>query len=687
VAALAAHAPVVRRVTRQVVDRVEDKLGTEVRVGRVAPDGLFGVTLQAVRVGPVDAPLLTVAKVTAQADHEALFSGSRRPRLLELEGVVVHVRGDGTLEGALRALREALPERPASRGGDGGGGARALPEVIVSDGRLIDHGGAGWVDDGELRFSGGRINGSFRRGVGDGTMVGPCELRGPIERIEITCEAPFRRALPQGLAVSAGAVVLRARPTPMVELAEVKIEAAEAEGKVAALLGGTSVSASVGIEADAEGRRPLEVTVRLPAGGELRGDGVIDTSGVEVTLDVSDLPLRAAHASVRGHASGTIRVRAWREERRVEIDGDWRLRGFTVDHAARADGPIGPMELELEGAVRAQARGGGAVVEVRDAQLRVGAVKLAAKGGLDTTGEEPVAHLRIALPRVEATRLVAAIPAGLMPNLAPFDASGHFGFATEVSIDWAALDDAKLEASVDVANLEVSVNRAVDFQSLRSVFRTRFEVPEGKDEIKVIQRTTGPDTDRWTPLAEMPALLPAAVTAQEDGGFYRHPGVSVFHLRGSLIRNLKSGRFARGGSTLTMQLARNLFLNRRKTLSRKLEEVVLTWLLESEFSKDELIQLYLNVVEFGPGIYGIRDAAEHYFKKPPWALEPVEVAFIVRLLPAPRRYYGQFRRGKLSPYYVKWIDKLLARLVERGHLSQAAYDAAEPEMLWQIEAP
>ena len=675
--ALAAHAPLVRHLSGKVIEKAERRLGVEIRVGRVEPDGLFGVRVTSVRVGPADAPLVTVAKVTAQVDAD-----TRRPRLVELDGVVVHLRGDGSIEGALRSLKDALPERPKSTGGGGGGGGRALPSVIVRDGRVVDHGGAVGVTGGELVFEGGAVEGGFGRAFADGTPLGPCEFKGTTATITVQCAERFQRELPRGLQVSAAAVVLHAKP-PRVELAEIKVEAANPESKVAAWLGGTSVSASAGIVADAEGRRPVEVTVKLPAGGELRGDGAVDRTGFEVTLDVKDLPLKAAHKAVKGRASGTIRVAASRTERRVQVDGDWRLSGFTVDHHALADGPIGPMELEFEGEVVAEVTEAGFVVQVRDAQLLAGAVKVAAKGSYDTTGPERVASLQVALPRVQARQIAEAIPPGLMPTLSPIAADGHFGFAAEVAIDWANLDDTKLEAQIDLGNLHVGVNPTIDFRSLRSVFKTRFEVPEGEDGIKIIERTTGPETNRWTPLAEMPALLPAAVTAQEDGGFYRHGGVSLLHLRGSLIRNLKSERFARGGSTLTMQLARNLFLNRRKTLSRKLEEFVVTWLLEAEFSKDELIQLYLNVVEFGPGVYGIRDAAEHYFKKPPWALEPVEVAFIVRLLPAPRRYSVQFRRGKLSPYYVKWIDKLLARLVDRGHLSQAAYEAAEPEKLWQ----
>ena len=136
------------------------------------------------------------------------------------------------------------------------------------------------------------------------------------------------------------------------------------------------------------------------------------------------------------------------------------------------------------------------------------------------------------------------------------------------------------------------------------------------------EETTGPGSDNWTPLDEISPYMQVAVLTTEDGGFLKHHGFNRASIRSSIVANLKARRFARGASTITMQLAKNLFLSRDKTLSRKLEEVVLTDYLEQTFSKDELMELYLNVIEFGPAVYGITAAAEHYFGRTPGRAPP-----------------------------------------------------------------
>ena len=113
----------------------------------------------------------------------------------------------------------------------------------------------------------------------------------------------------------------------------------------------------------------------------------------------------------------------------------------------------------------------------------------------------------------------------------------------------------------------------------------------------------------------------AAVLTTEDGAFYKHHGFNHAAIRNSAAANLKARRFVRGASTITMQLAKNLFLSREKTLSRKIEEVILTDYLEQAFRKDDMMELYLNVIEFGPDVYGVTQAAEYYFGRKPEELE------------------------------------------------------------------
>jgi monofunctional biosynthetic peptidoglycan transglycosylase len=148
----------------------------------------------------------------------------------------------------------------------------------------------------------------------------------------------------------------------------------------------------------------------------------------------------------------------------------------------------------------------------------------------------------------------------------------------------------------------------------------------------------GPANPYWTPLRAVSPHLVRCVIAAEDDRFYDHRGVDWAALREALETNLARRRYARGGSTITMQLARNLFLWREKSLLRKALEVVLAWRLETALSKERILELYLNVVEWGPGIYGAGEASRRYFGKPPSGLTLEEAALLAAILPNPVRW-------------------------------------------------
>ncbi len=154
---------------------------------------------------------------------------------------------------------------------------------------------------------------------------------------------------------------------------------------------------------------------------------------------------------------------------------------------------------------------------------------------------------------------------------------------------------------------------------------------------KLFPRTVGPRDEDWTPLANLPPHVPAAFITLEDPGFNLHRGIIPQALENSLKDNLRMGRFFRGGSTITMQLAKNLWLRRHKTLGRKAQEVLLTLALEACLSKAEILELYLNVVEFGPNLYGIGPASKFYFDHPPERLETDEAFYLASILPRPRK--------------------------------------------------
>jgi penicillin-binding protein 1A len=138
-------------------------------------------------------------------------------------------------------------------------------------------------------------------------------------------------------------------------------------------------------------------------------------------------------------------------------------------------------------------------------------------------------------------------------------------------------------------------------------------------------------------LEKLPVYVPQAVIAIEDKRFYKHMGVDIGGLTRALWENVSAGRVVQGGSTLSQQLAKNLFLTNERTFRRKAQEIVLAFWLESKFSKEEILALYLSRVYFGAGAYGIEAAAERYFDKPAKQLTLPEAAMLAGLLKAPSR--------------------------------------------------
>jgi monofunctional glycosyltransferase len=185
-----------------------------------------------------------------------------------------------------------------------------------------------------------------------------------------------------------------------------------------------------------------------------------------------------------------------------------------------------------------------------------------------------------------------------------------------------------------------------------------------------------PGTANYAPINTISPYAIHAVIAAEDGSFYSHKGFDWHEIQASFTANLTSGKLRRGGSTLTQQLAKNVFLSKEKSFLRKLKEAYLASAIESHFKKDIILEKYLNVVEFGPNLYGIKAAANHYFGKSPGQLHPLEAAYLAHLLPNPKVYSRSARSGELTAYNKKMIKTILKRMSAFGKLSEAGYQTA-----------
>ena len=165
----------------------------------------------------------------------------------------------------------------------------------------------------------------------------------------------------------------------------------------------------------------------------------------------------------------------------------------------------------------------------------------------------------------------------------------------------------------------------------------------------------------WVKLSEISTYGKWAIIFSEDWAFYQHQGVDVEQVKVALNEMVEGDRF-RGASTISQQMIKNVFLSNSRTLWRKLHEYILTFKAERTIKKQRILEIYLNCIEFGPGIYGIKKASYHYFKKHPSALTPRESAFLAMLLPSPKRYSESFKKKKLTDFAQLRIKAVLKKL-------------------------
>ncbi len=179
----------------------------------------------------------------------------------------------------------------------------------------------------------------------------------------------------------------------------------------------------------------------------------------------------------------------------------------------------------------------------------------------------------------------------------------------------------------------------------------------------------------WQPYGAISDHLKRAILLSEDASFFNHTGVDVVELKEALKKDWETGSFRRGGSTITMQLARNLYLSPSKNPLRKAKEIIIAWQLERALSKRRIFEIYLNVVEWGRNVYGAEAAARHYFGKSAANLDFLEAATLAALLPSPR---NSRQKGLLYRRNV-----ILGRLASVGYLTKEEYDHAKRVPLFQ----
>ncbi len=289
------------------------------------------------------------------------------------------------------------------------------------------------------------------------------------------------------------------------------------------------------------------------------------------------------------------------------------------------------------------------------------------------SGESPHLDLTAVADPQPCAGFLATVPDAVLGPIAEAEVSGRGQFSARVVVDFANPPASRLELDGDLTGCILD-RLGPEFDGKLQALSDRTYVHHWSDSgVRV-----GPGTSTWVPLSDLPPYVGGAALVTEDARFYDHGGFSVTALERSLREAVSLRRFHQGGSTISMQLAKNLFLDRKKVLARKLREAVLTWAIERRLGKDYLLELYLNIIEYGPGIYGIENAARFYFDKSAVGLDPLETAFLMALKPQPRWGYRQWQKNEVTAKWRAYLELILSRLEEKGFIPALTAETFAP---------
>jgi len=195
-----------------------------------------------------------------------------------------------------------------------------------------------------------------------------------------------------------------------------------------------------------------------------------------------------------------------------------------------------------------------------------------------------------------------------------------------------------------------------------------------------------PGSKNYVPLSQISQNLQKAIVLTEDSTFFTHNGFDWGSIEKNAREGWESGSFKKGGSTITQQLAKNMFLTGDRTFIRKGVEAIITDRIESTLTKKEILERYLNVVEFGKNIFGVKDAAKYYFKNTPAELSVVESAFLALVLPNPVKYSISYYRKELTPFAKKRLTQIIENMFRYHRITTEEYELAIQQAAWFFQA-
>ncbi len=635
------------RLRSRVAPRLSAALGEDVRIAG-AEVGLTGTfRLSGVRVGTTVAADSVEASVGLGSLLRGTFAADElrveRPRL------AARLTPDGRidLQDLMRRARDA--RRRAARGGGGGGraGGDRVRRILVTGGELVVS-----VPGGELRAAGVELHpqdGGVRVVTGRTTATmtrGVWTAAATFERGGLDLDLPelhVRRA-----ALDGGTLVAHGGDAPPLSLDGIIVTRGIDDGEASAH-GGTAAP---------DGQLRVVATV---AGGAQRLALAVRTGPLALSVEADDLPLAPFGPALpdwidasSAHAAG--RATFTRDGETLQASGELSVRDLVTAHPLLDDRPF-PVTFAIAGDAAWDP-----AARHAQADLRMSSGVLAATTAIEAELAGGLSRLAVYLdaPPVPCGAALAAIPFELRRGVDGLDLGGTIGGRVDLAYDRAAPEATRLDLALAAACKVERDPAGADAAALRG--RYTHTLPDG-----ALRLMDGDDPD-FVELDDLPSHVAGAFVAAEDARFYDHSGFDPEQLRRSLAWDLSAGHVARGGSTISQQLVKNLWLTRERTLARKLVEAVLTWRVEQRVPKRRILEVYLNLIELGDGVYGLRPAARHWFGKEPKDLTVAEAAFLAALTPAPVTMDRRIRAaGALDPATLYRVEVTL-RAMKRAHV-------------------
>lgn len=669
-------------IREKVGGKLAAKLGREVTFGSIDVS-LGRAVLRDVEIrGPLDGdmPLVHVDRVEVGFDTWSSLVGSVKVGNAKVEGVVVTMRRDAYGRDNVRDIVERLRgERDAGKGARSGGFGKLRPkQITVTKIQVL-------ADD--------ALTGTTAL-VGDADATWTPEL--------VVAHARKLSATTPG--------------APKAELASVEVRKAAGVAPVVKLHGGelalwpkmslSGITGTIVANPKQAGQYVLDVsgswggvpgTLWTAKGAFDPGaaTGSVDLEAAKFQLDrLAPILARSAIVDYQTTSVDTA-LHVDFDPRGARFAGDLNLSGLNIGHPMIADKEVHDLDLsaKIAGSFDSATR----TLELTRGDFIARDVPFAITGTVVRPRRDPkipehaaaipvdqkappmrgpsgiqLLQLRLVIPPIKCQKVLDAIPPEMAPYMHGYTLKGTFLADVRLEIDWLALDNTVLGGSVGIHNCKVVEEPEDSPKRLLEPFEHFVEY----EQDEWMSFLVGPENPDFVPIDQISPNLIKSITTTEDGAFYKHRGFIVSEFRTALVSDLKARAFRHGASSITMQMVKNVLLYREKTLARKLQELFLTWHVENVLEKDRILEIYFNVIEYGPALYGIGPAARHYFGKHPKDLTPTEAAFFSSILPSPKERYKQYCQGTLTKWTTGKIERILALMHKREKITQEEYDKA-----------